>query len=86
MYSNNNLEEVTLYKYLETDLHQKINWNYSIEKRINGGWKTYYGLENSCKLANLWLGDQKKPLFETLFTHFILYGCDVWGSNISREL
>ena len=45
MYDNNNLEEVTQYKYLGIDLHHKLNWNYSIDKRINAGWKAYYGLE-----------------------------------------
>ena len=45
MYDNNNLEEVSSYKYLGIDIHHKLNWNYSIEKRINGGWKAYFGLE-----------------------------------------
>ena len=45
-YDNNSLEEVPSYKYLGIDIHHKLNWNYSIEKRINGGWKAYYGLEN----------------------------------------
>lgn len=39
VYDNNNLEEVSSYKYLSIDTHHKINWNYSIEKVINGGWK-----------------------------------------------
>lgn len=29
--------------------------------------------------------EQQKFLFETLVTHVILYGCEVWGFNISRE-
>jgi hypothetical protein len=85
MYVNNSLEEVTSYKYLRIDLHHKLNWNYIIEKRINGGWKTYYGLENNCKSVNLWLWDKKKLIFETPNTPVILYGCEVWGYNISRE-
>ena len=44
VYKNNGLGEVTSYKYLGIDIHHKLNWNYSIEKRINGGWKAYYGL------------------------------------------
>jgi hypothetical protein len=44
VYYNNNLEEVPSYKYLGIDIHHKRKWNYSIEKRINGGWKAYYGL------------------------------------------
>ena len=47
------MEEVSSYKYLGIDIHHKLNWNYSIEKRINGGWKTYFGLENNCKATNL---------------------------------
>ena len=39
MYDNNNLEEVYSYKYLGIDIHLKLNWNYSIEKRINEGGK-----------------------------------------------
>jgi hypothetical protein len=49
------LEEVPSYKYLTIDIHPKPNWNYSIDKRINGGWKYYYGLGNKCKLVDLWL-------------------------------
>jgi hypothetical protein len=52
---------------------------------IIGGWKAYYGLENNCKLANLWSWDKKKLFFETLVTLVILYGCEVWGCSISRE-
>jgi hypothetical protein len=85
VYDNNSLEEVTSYKYLGINLHHKLNWNYSIEKRINGGWKTYCRIENNCKSMNLWLWDKKKLLFETLFTHVILYGCEVWVCNVSRE-
>jgi hypothetical protein len=52
-YENNNLEEVPSYNYLGIYIHQNLNWNYSIEKRINGGWKDYYGLKNNCKSADL---------------------------------
>jgi hypothetical protein len=85
VYDNNNLEEVTSYEYIGIDIHHKINWNYSIEKNIIEGWKAYYGLENNCKSANLWSWDKKKLLFETLVTHVIFYGCEVWGCNIYRE-
>jgi hypothetical protein len=53
VYDNNNLEEVTSYKYLGIDVHHKLNWNYSIEKRIIGGWKVYYGFEKNCKSVDL---------------------------------
>jgi hypothetical protein len=81
VYDNNNLKEVTLYKYLRIDLHHKLNYNYSIEKKINKGWKYYYKLENNCKFVDLWLWEKKK-----LITPIILYGCEVWGCSISREL
>jgi hypothetical protein len=77
IYDNNNLEEVTSYKYLGINIHHKLNWNYSIEKMIIGGWKAYYGLENNCKSTDLWIWDKKKLLFETLVTPVILYGCEV---------
>jgi hypothetical protein len=85
VYENNKLEEVNSYKYLGIDIHHKLNWNYSIEKRIIGGWKAYYGLEKNCKSAEIWSWDKKKLLFETLVTPVILYGCEVWGCSISRE-
>ena len=52
---------------------------------INGGWKAYFGLKNNCKSTNLVMWDKKKFLFETLAIPLILYGCEVWGCNISRE-
>jgi hypothetical protein len=82
MYDNNNLDQVISFKYLGIDLHHKLKWNYNIEKRINEGWKDYYGLENNCKSNDLWLPDKKKLLFENLLTHVISYGCEVWGFNI----
>lgn len=85
MYDNSNLEEVYSYKYLGIDIHHNLNWNYNIQKRINGGWKAYFGLENNCKMANLVMWNRKKFIFENLVTHVILYGCEVWGYNISRE-
>jgi hypothetical protein len=53
VYDNKNLEEVTSYKYIGIDIHHKLNWNYSIEKRIFGRWKACYGLENNCKSIDL---------------------------------
>ena len=65
VYDNNNLEEVSSYKYLGIGIHHNLNWNYSIEKMINGGWKSYFGLENNCKARNLVTWGKKKLLFET---------------------
>ena len=52
---------------------------------INGDWKYCYGLENSCNLLYIYLRGSNKFLFETLFTHLILYGYKVWGCGIFRE-
>jgi hypothetical protein len=71
---------VTSDKYLGIDIHHKLNWNYSIKKRIIGGWKAYYGIETP-----LWIWDKKKLLFETLVTQVIHYGCQVSGCSISHE-
>ena len=59
------------YKYLGIDIYHKLNWNYNIEKRINGGWKAYFSLENNSKATNLVMWDKKKLLFETLVTAII---------------
>ena len=76
---------MTSYKYLGINIHHKLNWNYSIEKMINEGWKAYFGLENNYKSVNLVMWDKKKFLFKTLSIPVILYGCEIWGCNISRE-
>jgi len=41
IYYNNNLEDFSSYKYLP-------NWYYSVERRINKGWKAYFDIENNC--------------------------------------
>jgi hypothetical protein len=55
VYDKDRLEEVPSYTYLGIDINHKINWNYRVEKWINGGWKSYYELGNKCKLEDLWL-------------------------------
>jgi hypothetical protein len=84
VYDNNSLEEVPSYKYLGINIHHKLNWNYSIEKRINGGWKAYYGLENNCKSMDLWLWDKKKSSF-TLLSLWLSYMDVKFGVAISLE-
>jgi hypothetical protein len=81
VYENDNLKELISYKYLGIDIHHKLNSNYSIEKRIIGGWKAYFGLGNNCKLVDIWSWDKKKLLFETLVTRVILYGCEFIGNG-----
>jgi hypothetical protein len=48
LYETNITGKVLSYKYHSIDNHNKINWNYSVERRINGGWKSYFGPENNC--------------------------------------
>ena len=60
IYNNTNLEEVTSYKYLIIDIHHKLNWNYSIEKMIDEGWKAYFGLENNYNSFNLVMWNKNK--------------------------
>jgi len=85
VYDRNNSKEMNSYKYLRVYLHHKLNWNYGTENIVNGGWKTYFGLENNCKSMDLWLWNKNKLLFETFITFVILYGCEIWGYDISRE-
>jgi hypothetical protein len=49
------------------------------------GAKLIVDLKTRCKSISLWKWDDKKLLFETLINLVILYGCEVWGCNISRE-
>jgi len=72
-YDNHCLEEVSSYKYLGIDFSQQLNSNYNIEKMLNysikkriiGGWKDYYELENNCKSTNICICSKTRFLFET---------------------
>lgn len=44
-YENNIFKKVYPYKYIGIDIYHKLNWNYSVWKRKNGGWKDSYGIE-----------------------------------------
>ena len=85
IHDNNKLEEVSSCKYLRNHIHHKINWNYSIEKMINGGLRAYFGFENNYKSTHLVMLDKNNFLFEILVTSIILYGYAIWGCNISKE-
>ena len=85
VYDDNCLEQVSSFKYLGIGIPYHLNWNYKIEKRIISGWKAYYVLENYCKAIDLCIWSKKRFLFETLVTPIVLYGCEVWGCNISEE-
>lgn len=79
------LQVVNEYKYLGLDFHNKLNWETCRAKRIQGGWKALYSLQNRCRRAKLWDWKTKKTLFELLVVPVVLYGCEVWGSSTSAK-
>jgi hypothetical protein len=79
VYDNNILEEVPSYKYIGIYIHHKLNWNYNIEKKINGGWKTYMGSKTIVNEYTFGFGI-KINSFHTLVTPILL-----WVGNISIE-
>ena len=49
VHDNQELLEVSSYKYPRIEIHNKLNWNCSVERRISGHWKTFYCLKNNFK-------------------------------------
>ena len=90
IYDKRNLEEATSYKDLRIDIHHNLNWNYSIEKGINGGWKAYFGLENNCKSVNLVMWDKRssylKILSSVLYCMVVKYGGATFLENHGGRL
>jgi hypothetical protein len=68
----NNLEEVTSYKYLGTDIHHKLNWNYIIEKRIIGGWNLIMGLKTIVNQLILGIGIRRNSSLR-IFLHLLFF-------------
>jgi hypothetical protein len=81
VYDNNNLEEVNSYKYLGIDIHHKLNWNYSIEKRIIGDGKLIMGLKTIVNQLNFGVGIRRNSslrlLLHLLFFMDVKYGAVV---------
>ena len=48
------LQVVNEYKYLGLHFHNKPSWETCRAKRIQGGWKTLYSLQNRCRRDELW--------------------------------
>lgn len=72
--------------YLMTfDKKKQLKKNYTIMKKINGGWNACYELENGCELWDFWFWDKNKLILDTLIVHVTLYDYEVWGYNIFRE-
>jgi len=80
-FEGNILEEVNEYKYLEIDFNNKLNWENYRKKRILGGWKALYALQNRCREAELWDWKTIKVLFGLLVCPVMLYGCELWASS-----
>jgi hypothetical protein len=83
LFEGSPLEIVKEYKYLGIDFHYKLSWDTCREKMIHGGWRASYLLQNRCKKAKHWDWKTKKTLFGLLVMSFVLYGCEIWGRNIS---
>ena len=45
------LEIVKEYKYLGIDFHYKLSWETCRAKRVQGGWKASFALQNRCRKA-----------------------------------
>lgn len=84
-FEDNILEEINEYKYLEIDFNNKLNWEDYRKKRLLGGWKTLYALQNRCREAELWDWKTIKVLFGLLVFPVMLYGCELWASNIPSQ-
>ncbi len=76
------LEEVKEDKYLKIDFNNKLNWEHCRKKRILGGWKALYALQNRCREAKLWDWKTIEVLFRLLVCPVILYGFEFWASSI----
>ncbi|KAH9319051.1 hypothetical protein KI387_020820, partial [Taxus chinensis] len=85
LFEGSPLEIVTEYKYLGIDFHHKLSWETCKAKRIHGGWKASFLLQNRCRKVELWDWKTKKTLFGLLVTPVVLYGCEVWGSSMSNH-
>ena len=50
---------------------------YAFEFNLQAGWKSYYMLENKCKLSDAHGWQVKLMLFNTMVTQVLLYGSEV---------
>ena len=80
-FEGNILEEVNEYKYLGIDFNNRLNWEDCRNKRILGGWKELYSLQNICREVDLWDYKTIKVLFGLLVCPVMLYGCELWASS-----
>ena len=84
LFEGSPLEIVKEYKYLGIGFHYKLSWETCRAKRVQGGWKASFSLQNRRRKVELWDWKTKKTLFGLLVTLVVLYGCEVWGSIMSN--
>ena len=72
LFEGNPLEIVKEYKYLGIDFHYKLSWETCRAKRVQGGWKASFSLQNRSRKAELWDWKTKKTLFGLLVTLVVL--------------
>ena len=80
-FEGNILEDLIEYKCLGIDFNNKLNWEDCRKKRILGGWKALYALQNRCREAKLCDWKTIKVLFGLLVCLVMLYGCELWASS-----
>lgn len=54
-------------------------------KNNTGGCKASYLLQNKCRKVELWDWKTRKILFGMLVISVVLYGCELWGRNVSNH-
>ena len=76
LFEGSSFEIVEEYKYLGIEFHYKLNWETCRAKRIQGGWKALYLLQNRCRKAKLWdrKTKQKPSLVCWLLSTVVNYG------------
>ena len=82
-YKGEHVQFVQRFKYLGTNLHATNKWSVRFESRFQAAWKSYYMLENKCKLSDAHGWQVKLMLFNTMVTQVLLYGSEVQGDTIS---
>ena len=73
IYDNNNLEEVTSYKYLGIDIHHKLNLNYlTLRKGLLGDGKFIMGLKTIVNQLIFRVGIRRNSSLR-LFLHLLFF-------------
>ena len=76
-YKGEHVQFVQRFKYLGTNLHATNKWSVRFESRFQAAWKSYYMLENKCKLSDAHGWQVKLMLFNAMITQVLLYGSEV---------